>query len=41
MDLITNIQRVEVMIYHTCGCTTEEGKIVLQECIKRNKKRRR
>jgi len=36
MDLIKNVQRVENMIYHICGCTIEEGKIVLKECIKRN-----
>ena len=41
MDLETNVQRVENMIYHICGCTIEEGRIVLQECIKRNKNRRR
>ena len=40
MDLITNVQRVENMIYNLCGCTVEEGEIILNECLKRNKIKR-
>lgn len=40
MDKETNIQRVEIMLYNTCGCNKEEGKIILKECLKRNKKRK-
>jgi hypothetical protein len=36
MDKETNIQRVENMIYYTCGCSKEEGLIILEECLKRN-----
>jgi len=37
MDLNTNIQRVEHMLYNICGCNNEEAKIVLKECLKKNK----
>lgn len=40
MDLKTNIQRVEYMIYHIGECSNEDGKIILMECLKRNQKRR-
>ena len=39
MDLLTNIQRVENMIYSICGCSKKDAEIVLKECLKRNKKR--
>lgn len=31
------IDRVEVMIYSTSGCNTKEARIVLEECLKKNK----
>jgi len=31
------VGRVEAMLYHTCGCDFERGKIVLEECLRRNK----
>ena len=31
------IQRVQVMIYETCGCSPERAEEVLKECLKRNK----
>ena len=40
MDLIKFIERVENMIYYICGCSKEQGKIVLEECLKRNKERK-
>jgi hypothetical protein len=40
MDLQTNIKRVENMIYYICGCNKEEGRIVLEECLKRNKEKK-
>jgi hypothetical protein len=30
------IQRVENMIYKTSGCTHQEGKKVLEACLRRN-----
>ena len=38
MDLIKNVERVENMLYSICGCSKEEAKEVLMECIERNKK---
>jgi len=35
-DFDTNIERVQVMIYSTCGCSLKEGREVLKECLKRN-----
>lgn len=31
------IGRVEVMIYSTSGCNVEEARVVLEECLKKNK----
>jgi len=44
MDEEKFIQRVEIMLYETCGCTNEEAKIVLEkslERVKRNIKEKR
>lgn len=35
MDLQTNIERVENMLYYICGCNYKEGEIILKECLKR------
>jgi len=40
MDLKNNIQRIENMLYSICGCNSKDAKKVLEECLKRNKKRR-
>jgi hypothetical protein len=34
MDKETNIQRVENMLYNTCGCSPEEAVEILNECLK-------
>ena len=34
------VQRVDNMIYSICGCDTKRAKEVLEECLKRNKKRK-
>lgn len=39
MDKEKFVQRVEGMIYSTCGCSYREGKKVLEECLRRNKKK--
>lgn len=31
------VQRIEGMLYFTCGCDFKRGKIVLEECLRRNK----
>jgi len=33
------IERVEQMLYFTCGCDTKRAKEVLEECLKRNKEK--
>ena len=33
------VQRVENMLYYICGCDLKRGKIVLEECLKRTKKK--
>lgn len=33
------IGRIENMLYYTCGCDKERGRRILEECLKRNKKR--
>ena len=33
------IGRIENMLYSVCGCDIERGKIILEECLKRNKRR--
>lgn len=38
MDEEKFIERVEMMLYDTCGCTNEEAKIILEKCLKRAKK---
>jgi hypothetical protein len=40
MDKETNVKRVDNMIYHICGCDKEEGRIILEECLKRNKNKK-
>lgn len=35
-DFKTDVERVQVMIYSTCGCSLKEGRDVLRECLKRN-----
>ena len=35
-DFKTDVERVQVMIYSTCGCSLKEGREVLKECLKRN-----
>lgn len=34
------INRVEGMIYYTCGCDIKRGREVLEECLKRNKEKK-
>ena len=34
------IDRIENMLYYICGCDKERGKIILKECLERNKKRK-
>jgi len=34
------ITRVENMIYYICGCDKVRGKEILEECLKRNSKRK-
>ena len=31
------IGRIENMLYFVCGCDFDRGKIILEECLKRNK----
>ena len=35
MDEKTNIERVENMLYHICGCSPNDAKIILKKCLKR------
>jgi len=37
-DFETDVQRVERML-QTCGCSSEKARKVLNECLKRNKKK--
>jgi len=37
MDKEKFVQRVNVMLYETCGCNKEESIEVLEECLKRIK----
>ena len=37
-DFKTDVERVQVMIYSTSGCSLDEGRKVLEECLLRNKK---
>lgn len=39
MDIKTNIERVENMLFHICGCTDEEAIEVCLEVIMRAKKK--
>lgn len=34
------VSRVEGMLYDICGCDLERGRIILKECLKRNKNRK-
>ncbi|OGJ19829.1 hypothetical protein A3K73_05855 [Candidatus Pacearchaeota archaeon RBG_13_36_9] len=38
MDEEKFIQRVEMMLYDTCGCSFEEGIIILEKCLERAKR---
>ncbi len=40
MDEEKFIERVEIMLFHTCGCTKEEAIIILEKCLERTKNRR-
>ena len=40
VDYTTVEERVEHMLYDICGCNLDEGKIVLEDCLKKNKDRR-
>jgi len=33
------IGRVERMVYYICGCDIKRGREILEECLKRNKKK--
>lgn len=33
MDIETNVQRVERMIFYTCGCDLPEGIIILSKAL--------
>jgi hypothetical protein len=35
MDELTNIQRIEHMLYDICGCTPKQGLIILKKCMER------
>ena len=37
MDKEKFVQRVNIMLYETCGCNKEESIEVLEECLKRVK----
>ena len=34
MDLQKNIDRIENMLFHICGCNKEEAALVLKTCLK-------
>ena len=36
-DFNTDVERIERMLYETCGCSTKGGREVLIECLNRNK----
>ena len=31
------VQRMQHMLYEICGCDAERGKLILDECLERNK----
>ena len=33
------IQRIQIMIYQTCGCNPKRAEEVLKECLKRNEEK--
>jgi hypothetical protein len=37
MDEEKFIDRVEIMLYNTCGCNKEEAVIILEKCLERAK----
>ena len=41
MDKEKFVQRVNIMLYETCGCNKEESIEVLEECLKRAKAERK
>ena len=41
MDKEKFVQRVNIMLYETCGCNKEEAIEVLKECLKRAKAERK
>lgn len=40
MDEEKFIERVEMMLFDTGGCTKEEAIIILEKCLKRTKKKK-
>jgi len=38
MDEEKFIERIEMMLYDTCGCMNEEAKIILKKCLERAKR---
>ena len=40
MDKEKFVQRVNIMLYETCGCNKEEAIEVFEECLKRAKSRK-
>lgn len=39
MDLEKNVQRVEIMVFQTCGCDLPEGIIVLSKALDNTNKK--
>lgn len=39
MDKEKFVQRIEGMVYNTCGCSYREAQEVLKECLRRNKEK--
>ncbi len=39
MDKKTNIERIQNMLYHVCGCSSINAREVLEECLRLNEVR--